>query len=135
MAQAQVQVLGLRELRRDMMRLDRENVPKAMVEAGYRAVQPIANAVRAGIKRRSGNLAGTTRVAKIRTGGNVRVGTKAYPYVGPYEFGGYPGTRRFIRDGTVIFPTAHRMAPAATELYSQLIQEAINRNGWEEVLK
>jgi hypothetical protein len=134
-AKPQVQVLGLRELRRDLMRLDRENVPKAMVEAGYKAVEPIANAIAAAITRRSGSLAGSTRIAKIRTGGNVRVGNARIPYVGPYEFGGYPGARPFVRDGRTIFPIAHRMAPAATELYSQLIQDAINRNGWEEVIK
>jgi hypothetical protein len=135
MAAKQVQVLGLKELRADLTRLDNINVPKAMIEAGMKAVTPIANAIKASLPHKSGRLAGSTRVARIRTGGNVRVGAKAVPYVGPVEFGGYPGARAFVRDGRYIFPVAHSMAPQATELYSQLIQEAINRNGWTEVYK
>lgn len=131
MAKPLVQVLGLSALRRDMARLDKEGMPKAMIEAGMRVSEPVANAVRAALPHKSGALRGSVRLAKIRTGAAIRVGTAAVPYTGPTEFGGYPGQRAFIRDGRYIFPTARRMAGQLIPVYEQEIQRIINSNGWE----
>ena len=131
MAAPHVAVLGLKELRRDLTRLDRENVPKAMVEAGQRAAEPVANRIRYSLPKRSGALAGTVRAAKVRTGATIRVGLGRAPYAGPIEFGGYPRGRAYLAAGRYIFPTARSLSSTAWKIYEAEIQRAIDRNGWE----
>jgi hypothetical protein len=126
-----VQVLGMSALRRDIMRLDKEGMPRAMIEAGMLVSEPVANTVRAVLPSKSGALRGSVRVAKIRTGAAIRVGNARVSYTGPVEFGGYPGERPFIRDGRYIFPTARRMASSLVPAYEREIQRIINSNGWE----
>ena len=131
MGKAVVQIKGLSELRRDLMRLDRDNVPKAMVEAGYRAITPILPNVRAAIPHLSGDMRGTVRSSKIRTGGSLRVGTARVSYIGPLEFGNPSRGRMFIATGRYVWPAARRLAPVAAMYYEQEIQRAIDQNGWE----
>jgi hypothetical protein len=126
-----VQVLGLSALRRDMGRLDKDGMVKAMIEAGQRAAEPVANTVRAVMPSKSGAMRGSVRVAKIRSGAAIRAGSARVPYIGPVDFGGYPGQRSFIRDGRYLYPTARRMAGQVIPLYEAEIQRAIDSNGWE----
>lgn len=130
MAGAAVNVEGLRELRRDLTRLNGDAVPKAMILAGVKVSDSVANMIRVALPVRSGKLRGSVRTAKIRSGAAVRVGMKSIPYAGPVEFGGYPHGRRFIRQGRYIFPTARAAAPKVLPVYMREIQAAIDRNGW-----
>jgi hypothetical protein len=151
---AAVEIKGLRELRRDLIRLDSDYFPKAFIEAGLKVAEPLVGAVRSALPHDTGNMAGTVRTAKIRTGAAIRVGTAAYPYIGPLEFGGYPrpggarwvsggfrrggttynptvgGGRPFIAGGRHVFPTAQGQAPKAVDEYSKAVQEAIDRYPW-----
>jgi len=126
-----VSILGLAELRRDIARLDRENMPKAFVEAGSKAAEPVFNRIRGVLPKRSWNLANSARVGKVRTGATIRVGLARVPYVGPVEFGGYPRGRPFVASGRYIFPAAAGLAETAWRIYETEIQKAIDRNGWE----
>lgn len=154
MAKPMVEIAGLKELRRDLLALDKEYFAKAMVEAGMSVAEPIASAIRGALPHKSGRLAGSVRVGKVRTGATIRTGTKAIPYGGPVEFGGYPrpavlsaranrrgnvpaslltgryGGRPYQRGGRYIFPTAKAMTSAAEAKYSTAVEGAINRYPW-----
>lgn len=130
MAQPLAQIIGLDQLRRQLLRMDRDVFGQAFVDAGVQAANPIASAVRSAIPRDTGNLAGTVRVAKIKTGAAIRVGTARYPYVGPLEFGGYPGERPFIRPGRYIYPTATPLTAKAVDTYSNQVQKALDDYPW-----
>jgi hypothetical protein len=149
-----VEILGIKQLRRDLIALDRDYFPKAFVEAGMKVAEPLVGAVRSALPHLTGNMADTVRVAKIRTGAAIRVGTAAYPSIGPLEFGGYPrpggarwaggafreggtlynravsGGRPFVAGGRFVFPTAQGTAPKAAEEYSKAVQDAIDRYPW-----
>lgn len=128
---ALVQIEGLAELRRDLARIDKDTMAKAMVEAGLKVSEPAARAIAAALPHRSGRLSGSVRPSKIRTGAAVRTGTRAVPYAGPVEFGGYPGRRPFLPAGRYIFPTASGYAAKAVDAYAEAITRAINSFPWE----
>ena len=132
MAKPMVDVVGLAGVRRDMVRFGDESVPQAMIAAGVEVMEPIAARVRGRLPHRSGALAGTVRVAKVRTGASMRVGTARVPYAGPVEFGAWPRGRPFLAGGRYIFPTAQGMASEAAARYSQLIQTYINKYPWSQ---
>jgi hypothetical protein len=125
-----VEVLGLKELRRDLVRLDKESAPKAFVEAGQSVANPLASQIRGALPKDTGDLTSTVRVAKVRTGASLRVGTARTPYVGPTEFGAYPGAREFVPGGRYIYPAARAMAQQGAEAYAKAMQKAIDDNGW-----
>lgn len=149
-----IAVDGLDELRRDLRRVDKVFFDRAFKTAGREVAEPIAARVRSVLPRRSGRLAGTVRVATIRTGAALRVGSKRVPYVGPVEFGGYPrparnlrwrgglwrtragvvawvgGGRPFIATGRYIFPTAAAMTDQTAAHYETALQHQINAYPW-----
>jgi hypothetical protein len=125
-----VEIEGLRELRLDLIRLDKEYFVRAMVEAGNSVAEPVAARIRAALPRRSGSLAGTVRAGKVRTGAITRTGTAGVPYAGPVEFGGWPRSRPFLASGRYIFPTAQGASALAAAAYEQRITQAINSYPW-----
>jgi hypothetical protein len=130
-----VDVIGLKGVRRDMVRFGDESVPAAMIEAGQAVMEPIAVRIAGklrGLPRASGRLAGTVRVSKVRTGASMRVGTAGVPYTGPVEFGAWPPGRPFKKGGRYIFPTAGDMADEAARRYSELVQKQIDRFPWSQ---
>jgi hypothetical protein len=129
-AEPLVQIEGLRELRLDLIRLDKEYFVKAMVEAGSAVAEPAAGAIRGALPSRSGTLRGTVRPGKVRTGAIVRTGLARAPYVGPVEFGGWPRGRTFLPGGRYIFPTARGFTDRAASTYEREIESAINRYPW-----
>lgn len=130
MAKPAVEVIGLKELKRDLNRLDKEYFPKAFVEAGVKVAEPLASRVRSALPHVTGNLAATVRVARVRTGARIRVGTASVPYIGPVEFGGYPAGRPYLAGGRYVFPTAQGQAATAAKEYTEAIQAAIDHYPW-----
>jgi hypothetical protein len=127
-----VKVLGLRALRRDIIRLDKQNAPAAFVRAGQAVAEPVAARIRARLPSRSGALRGTVRVAKVRTGATIRVGgIRHVNYPGQHDFGGYPAGRAYLPGGRNIFPAAVGMAPQVISQYESELQKAINEIPWE----
>lgn len=124
------QVIGLDDLRRQLLKLDKDAFTPAFIDAGVKAANPIASAVRSAIPFVSGDMASTVRVAKIKTGASIRVGSTRYEYIGPLEFGGYPGDRPFIRAGRYVYPTATPMVAKAVDDYAAEVQKALDQYPW-----
>lgn len=143
MSEPLVQIDGMRALRRDLIKLDREEVPKALVAAGVAVAEPLVGRIRSALptndrpppRGRHPGLASTVRAAKIRTGAAVRVGTKAVPYAGWVEFGGrrtrpHESYRPFQPEGRYIFPTARAAGPEAVRRYSEEVSRVFDRFVW-----
>jgi hypothetical protein len=129
------QLEGLKELRRDLIRLGDDDMPKAFVAAGVKVAEPLAGRVRSRLPRDSGDLAGSVRVAKIRTGAALRVGSKKVPWAGWVEFGGtrrrpHVSSRDFYPQGRYIFPEARAAGPQAVEAYAAEVGKIIDQFHW-----
>lgn len=128
---AQVAVVGMNALRRDLRRLS-EDVSgplfEALKKAGRAAAEPVAAATRAALPHVTGTLAGDVRVFASRTGAGVRVGRAAVRYAGPVEFGGWPPGRDFVRDGRYLFPAARGLAEASARAYSDELERVFSRS-------
>ena len=131
-AQPVVSVVGMKALRRDMDRLGADTGPlyRALAAAGKAAAEPVAAATRETLPRDRGGLVGTVRTSGTKTGAAVRVGTKATPYVGPVDFGGWPGTREYIPTGRYLFPAAQGLAEVAATSYAAGTQRALDAFNW-----
>jgi hypothetical protein len=127
-----VDVVGLRALVRDANRLCADAGPlnKALSAAGRVAAEPVAAATRSALPDVTGHLKGSVRVGATRSGASVRMGSAAYPYAGPVEFGGYPGNRPYHGSGNYLFPAARTWASTSAELYSAAAQRAFDNFGW-----
>jgi hypothetical protein len=131
-ANALVQIVGLRELRLDLARLDKEYFTKAFVAAGVKVAEPLARRIRSALPSITGDLSGTVRVGKVRTGARIRVGTASVPYAGPVEFGGHPEGRPYLAGGRYVFPTAQGQAATAAKAYTEEVQAAIDHYPWSK---
>jgi hypothetical protein len=134
-----VDVVGLRALVRDANRLcdDAGPLNKALSAAGKQAAEPVAAQARSSYPQArssypqvSGRLAGSVRTSGTRSGAAVRVGSKALPYAGPVDFGGYPAGREYVAAGRYLFPAAEQLASTAAELYSAGAQKAFDGFNW-----
>ena len=135
MAVPVVGIVGAKALRRDINRLTgdvRSPLYKAMAQAGYDAVQPVVSRTKAQLPKSErygiehGQLAGSVRASRIRTGGTVRMGSKRVPYAGWVDFGGtrkrpHLSSRPFVRTGRYLYPAARDLASQAAEHYAQAL--------------
>lgn len=130
MTAAEVQVVGMAALRRDLARMATETsgpLYQALKQAGTEAVQPIIEATRSAIPSGgSGRLAGSVRGSGTRTGASVRMGSASVPYAGWIEFGGtrhqpHESSRDYLPDGRYLFAAARGLAPRAAQLYSDAL--------------
>ena len=136
--QAEVDVVGLRALARDIARAGDIASPlnKVLKDAGLTAVSPIGGAVQAAIPQvetldhEAGAMAGTVRIWSTRTGAGVREGTAGLPYAGPMEFGGWPRGRQFVTNGRYLFPAAGQLADQAAQLYSDALTRGFASFPW-----
>ena len=134
-----VQIIGMKTLRRDLIKLDRDNVPKALVEAGLAVANPLVDKIRNALPvsdtNHAGRLRRSVRAGRVRTGATIRIGTKAVPYAGWVEFGGrrhspHYSEREFVKDGRYIFPAARNEGPEAVQRYTDEIQKIIDSYPW-----
>lgn len=107
MARAEITVIGLRELRRDLKALDNEGGYKPRLrEAGLRVARIVADEARANARRGATTLAGTratmgsVAIESIRPlAGQARAtvagGRKSLPYYTGWEFGSAGRNRQF----------------------------------------
>jgi hypothetical protein len=127
-----VDVIGLRALVRDANRLCADAGPlnTALSQAGKQAAEPVAAAARSSYPQVSGRLAGSVRTSGTRSGAAVRVGSKALPYAGPVDFGGYPGGREYVSGGRYLYPAAEAWASTAAAIYGAASQRAFDSFAW-----
>lgn len=132
-----VAVAGMQAIRKDLARMSTDtNGPlyKGISAAGKAAVEPVAAATRSRIPTRSGRLAGSVRSSGTRTGGAVRMGSKAVPYAGWVDFGGTRpdgSTREYLAGGRYLFPSAQSLASRAAASYTAALSAVFNRaNIW-----
>jgi|SRR5215471_6557227 len=144
MAKAQVGVVGLRALQRDLQKMADPRagaLSEALKEAGRRAALPVADAARAAVPHNTGRasgeltLEGDIRVSPTRTGAAIRVGRKKVNWAGWIEFGGtrhrpHDSTRPFTPGGTFLYPAARQLRVTAARLYQTEIAAALDRYRW-----
>jgi hypothetical protein len=129
---AQVQVVGMKALRRDIKRLATDQssqLYQGIKEAGKQAAEPVAARARSTLPHDSGTLSGNVRTSGTRTGGAVRMGQKSVPYAGWVEFGGRRpdgSARPFVASGRYLFPAAAGLAATSAELYAAAIDRVLN---------
>lgn len=86
----QIRIEGLKELRRELRRLD-GNWPKSLRETNREAAKVAVPSVQSLAPKRSGTLAGSVRALASQTRSQLAVGTNVrVPYAGPINFG-WPG--------------------------------------------
>lgn len=83
---AAIQVVGLRELRRDLRRLGDDAVD-GLKGIHQKSADMVMQAALPRVPVRTGRLKQTVRSSGTRTGGTVRAGFKRVPYAGPIHFG------------------------------------------------
>jgi len=135
---AQVGVVGLKALQRDLNRLADPRaggMSRALQAAGRAAAEPVAAAARSALPHDSGRLAGDVRVTAARTGAAVRMGRKTVPYAAWVEFGGrrhrpHDTARPFVRTGRYLFPAARQLAATSARAYAEAVEVALGRARW-----
>lgn len=134
--QAVVTVTGMAAIRKDLNKLATDvSSPlfKAISAAGKAAVEPVAAATRSKIPknpRSKGRLAGSVRTSGTRTGGAVRVGSKAVPWAGWVDFGGSRpdgSEREYLAGGRYLFPSAQSLASVAATNYTAALNGVFAR--------
>lgn len=135
-AQAQVGIVGMAALRRDINRMATDEsgpLYAAIKQAGKSAVEPVAARTRSSLPHVTGTLAGTVRTSGTKTGGAVRMGQKSVPYAGWIDFGGTRpdgSARQYIAAGRYLFPAAQGLAPVAAQSYSDALDRILNSDVW-----
>lgn len=82
----QLQLVGYRELRRDIRKLGDE-ATAGLKQINKEAADIVATAANPLVPVRTGRMKGTLRTSGTTRGGVVRMGRKAVPYAGPVHFG------------------------------------------------
>lgn len=124
-----VDVDGLRALRRDLKRLDKE-LPKALNKEIKEAVGKVAIEAAATAPRKSGALA---RSYRPFTRGNIAGVRSPLPYAGVIEYGGTispKGTPITIRKYEPVTRAVERRRDEIVEDVGDAIEHASRRAGW-----
>lgn len=120
-----IQILGLREFRRQLRAADAQ-LPRELRKVFNTAAAAVVGEAKAQVPRRSGALAGSIRARSTQTSGQVVMGTTRVPYAGFIEFGGHVGkgrkgrgtgsvSRPVIKTGRYLYPAflRHQMTVLA----------------------
>ena len=82
----QLELVGYRELRRDLRKLGDDAIA-GLKQINKEAADIVATAANPLVPVRTGRMKGTLRTSGTTRGGVVRMGRKAVPYAGPVHFG------------------------------------------------
>lgn len=119
-----VVVEGLPALRRALKRVEgglQREIGGVFREAARQVVGRID------LPQLTGRLAGSVRPYGTQREAGVRVGGARVPYAGPVEFGGYPGSRPFVREGRYIFPAFDAAKGDVVESAERGLRDLIRR--------
>jgi len=124
----QLQLIGYRELRRDLKKLGDEAVA-GLKDVNKRAADIVADTARPAIPVRTGTLKGTLRTTGTARGGVVRMGRKTVPYAGPIHFGwpNRPDRAKGWRGGPIapnpfLYEAMDKRIPEVMETYSKYLE-------------
>lgn len=123
-----IRIDGLRELSRALKAVE-AGLQKEINGVFKRAADKVATKARGRIRSRSGRLAASLQPFGTQRTSGVRMGRKAVPYAGPYEFGGYPAGRPFVKEGRALYPTFQEQAPAVRKDIEDGLRDVIRRAG------
>ncbi len=123
-----IRIDGLRELSKNL-RIVEDGMQKEIAQVFKRAAERVANEARRRIKSRTGRLAASVRPYGTQRAAGVRMGRKAAPYAGPYEFGGYPEARPFVPEGRAIYPAFRDMAGVIQDQVEEELADLIRKAG------
>ena len=125
----QLELVGYRELRRDLRKLGDEAIA-GLKEVNKEAADIVATAARPMVPVRSGRLKGTLRTTGTTRGGIVRMGRKAVPYAGPIHFGwpSRPNPAKGWRGGPIepnpfLYDAMDRRVPEVMAAYMAYLED------------
>lgn len=96
MAPEPIRIEGLRELNRNLRRMDRD-LPKGLRLAGNKAAQIVVDAARPRVPSKTGKAKRSIKVASTRTATRVSAGGNRAPYYPWLDFGGRVGRHRSVQ--------------------------------------
>lgn len=131
MAGARVEVTGLKELRRELRKLEGDGAwKKDLRDAGLKAATIVATDAKASAMRASNPRMGTRAANTIRplasqTSGTVAAGSKAVPWTlghiwGSNQFRQFP---KRIKGGYHLYPAIEKNADKIVEIYADAIDD------------
>lgn len=126
----QVRVEGLRELQRDLRRVD-TGLPRELRQAGLAAAEVVAQQARVLVPVRSGRLQRTIKARAQQRGASVKAGTaKTVPYAGVTEFGGAVPAGSGTAHHTprpFMYPALEQSRDRAIDRYTDAVRALISR--------
>lgn len=132
MAIEPIRITGLRELKRDLGKLDKD-LPKALRLAANSAAELVVSAARPRVPSgpgKGGHAASSIKAASTATAARISAGGKKYPYYPWLDFGGKVGpnkstSRPFLKQGRYIWKAyADNDKKIADKLEEELIKVA-----------
>lgn len=125
MARPEIEIIGLKEVVRAFKQV--EGATADLKLANKTAAQYVAERAASRVPVRTGKLRSSIRAAGQARGGLVRMGSGRLPYAGPVEFGGYPGSRPYVKEGRYLFPTAKEAKAEIAAIYSADLERLIHQ--------
>lgn len=122
-APIRAEVLGLREVQRDLRRLS-DDTKEDMKETHLAAAEVVVLGAKRYVPYRTGRLAESIRALASKSSGRVRAGSASVPYAGPIHFG-WPARR--IKPQPFIYDAMDERVDVIRSLYDQRIEELIRR--------
>lgn len=122
-APIRTEILGLREVQRDLRKLG-DDTKTELKDTHKAAAEVVVLGAKRLVPYRTGRLADSIRALATNTSGKVRAGSASVPYAGPIHFG-WPNRR--IAPQPFIYDAMDARVDEIRGLYDKRIQELIER--------
>lgn len=128
--QAEIQVVGLGKLKRDLKRLGDDLGD--LKQAHKRAAEAVAEDARKRVPVLTGRMKASIRAAGQAGGAVIRGGSKSVPYFGFIDFGGNTGidksvVRPFLPKGRVLYPAIDAQQKEVVSIFDREIEQLLNK--------
>jgi len=122
-APVRAEILGLKEIQRDLRRLG-DDTKNELKDTHKAAAEIVVLGAKRYVPYRTGRLANSIRAIATQSSGRVRVGSAAVPYAGPIHFG-WPA--RKITPNPFVYDAMDTRVEEIRGLYEKRIMELIER--------
>lgn len=131
-----IQIRGLRELNRNLKKMDRE-LSKEMSKGLADVAQFVLDRAKPLVPRDSGDAQASMKVRKSPTEARLAVGGTKAPYFPWLDFGGRVGrnkslSRPVISGGRYIYPTVAKHDRQIKEMLDKVLEDLARRGGFEQ---